>query len=236
MKVLITGVSRGLGRGLAEKFLAAGCDVAGIARENTNIPDAIRFFRGDVSDFAGMREIAARLSDTGFTPDVVILNAATMESDIAPDGTFDTEMFEKIIHINLISALKITGLFLPAFIQRRSGAFVAISSLAGVRAIVKSKIAYPAGKAGLSMAFESLRIQYTGSGVRFITLMPGPLGERGSLMMTSYSRAAEKIANHILRGRKRDILEFGWLPALITRICRFLPDRAIAGLLKMIRD
>lgn len=234
MKIFITGTSSGLGKLLASGFYARGHSVWGAGRRQMDeTGDKFHYSVCDISKPEDIDKVYQELENSAFIPDIVILNAAAMDDDLGP--LFSYSIFQEVFNINLFGAISWVNKFLPLFLARRSGKFVAISSLAARRALGVNKIAYPSSKAALSMAFESFRLQINCPELRFITFHIGPLSEKTSLLKTSYQKASGKIIDHLCRDKKADVVDFPFIPTLITEISTFFPDRCIAKILSRIK-
>lgn len=226
MNVFITGVTSGLGKALAREFLNKGYSVWGAGRRNLEESD--KNFYYSVCDIGKEEEVGrvyGEMKNRNFVPDIVILNAAIMKDDLIPE--FSYPIFKEIFNTNIFGAIKWIDVFLPLFLERKRGIFVAISSLSAYRPLNISKIAYPSSKAALSMAFRALRVHFTSSGLRFITFHIGRMEEKDGLIRVSYQKAAARIAKHLHFNKKSDVVDFPYIPTLITRISRFFPDTFI---------
>lgn len=161
--VLITGGSRGIGRGIAEAFLAAGADVAVCGRnEPDELPSAggrsAVFVSADVRD-AGQVEkmvddVVARLGRL----DVLVNNAGG--APFAEAATASPRFSEKVIQLNLTAALHCAqqaNRIMQA--QDSGGSIINIASVSGVRPS-PGTAAYGAAKAGLVNLTGTLAIEW----------------------------------------------------------------------------
>ncbi|MBI5970589.1 MAG: SDR family oxidoreductase [Deltaproteobacteria bacterium] len=242
MNVFITGVSSGLGRALTNEFLTERHKVWGVARRKIEAWDndgrltsngSFRFSVCDVSVMADAERVRAQMKEAGFVPDIVVLNAGVMENDL--DGTFSYDVFKKTYAINLFGAVAWLDLFLPVFVERDGGTFVAISSLSSYRGLNNKKIAYSGSKAALSMTFECMRLQMTPSKVRFVTVNPGgmsPDESRTGLLKIHYKSAAQKIVRRLASPGLNGVFDFPFLNAFISKTMRFLPDFLVSRIVK----
>jgi NAD(P)-dependent dehydrogenase (short-subunit alcohol dehydrogenase family) len=106
MKIIITGVTRGLGRALTEEFIRLGHTVIGCGRGSEGIFD-LRMKHGaphsfDVVDVSSATKVGmwgARALAFGETPDLLINNAALMNTP-APLWKVPAEEFEKLVNVN----------------------------------------------------------------------------------------------------------------------------------------
>ena len=161
--VLITGGSRGIGRGIAEAFLATGADVVVCGRKKPEeLPKAegrtAVFVAADVRDAAQVEkmfdDLAARLGRL----DVLVNNAGG--APFAEAATASPRFSEKVIQLNLTAALHCAQ---PANrimqSQDAGGSIINIASVSGVRPS-PGTAAYGAAKAGLINLTGTLAIEW----------------------------------------------------------------------------
>ncbi len=233
---LITGASKGLGRGVAAELVRGNHSVWGIARDGEKMAElAVGLgdgdFRFSVCDVSRSREVAKAAEEmgrVGFIPDVVILNAGISGESAA---SFALEDVVRTIDTNLIGALAWVEIFLPLFLDRGSGQFVAISSLAAFRGDGRW-VAYPASKAALSRSFESLRGRYAARGICFSTVHLGQvetgMGVTHSPLRLSTEQAVGKVIKAI--GDRRDTITIPGILRLVIEMSRILPDQLFSRL------
>jgi NAD(P)-dependent dehydrogenase (short-subunit alcohol dehydrogenase family) len=133
-RILITGVSRGLGAALVEEFVARDNIVIGCARTRPAIK-ALRARYGaphqfevvDVGDAAQVAKWAAALVADSAVPDLLLNNAAIINGN-ADLWEVDPEEFSKVVDVNIKGTFHVIRNFLPAMIERGSGVIVNISS------------------------------------------------------------------------------------------------------------
>jgi len=134
MFIVITGVSRGLGRALAGAFIEAGHTVAGCGRSGEAIMD-LRFDHPEPHDFTVLDVTqrtkvelwADRLIGAHGPPDLLINNAALM-NDPAPLWKVPAEEFDRLITVNIIGVTNVIRAFVPAMVERGTGVIVNLSS------------------------------------------------------------------------------------------------------------
>lgn len=231
MKVLITGASKGLGAALVREFNARGAEVWGVARSAKPAvqPDAdgrFRYSRCDVRNMGEIKKSAAEMISTGFIPDIVIFNAGAATDDVdGSGGAFDLTRFRENYDANLFGSVAWIEELLPHFLKRGSGVFAAISSLSVYRENHRNRVGYSSSKTALSKAFENFRLQYHGTGARFIAFQPGRMSEAGgSVIGTTYAKAARTIAEKALSPNPPASVDFPRLQHVLTRILMFVPE------------
>ncbi|MEC4089279.1 SDR family NAD(P)-dependent oxidoreductase [Pseudoalteromonas rubra] len=230
-KVLITGASSGIGLALARRYLEAGYKVHVCGRSKDKLesvlPESeyIRHWCFDLSDKAAIFDLAERLPPL----DGIILNAGGCEY-INDARHFDSELFERIISVNLISV----GYCLEAWLSKLSrGAFlVFVSSSASYLPLPRAE-AYGASKAGLTYLAKTLDVDLLGSGIQISVVHPGfvdtPLTQKNDFPMPCQI-TSEQAAERIFRGVENKQFDihfprrftyllkfFGWLPHTVWR-------------------
>jgi NAD(P)-dependent dehydrogenase (short-subunit alcohol dehydrogenase family) len=132
--ILITGVTRGCGRALAEEFIRLGHVVIGCGRSEKEIAQLQKRFPAPndftVVDVSSDEQVAAwvnRILTSHTTPDLLLNNAALINRN-APLWEICAEEFSRVIDVNLKGVANVIRHFVPAMIARRSGVIVNFSS------------------------------------------------------------------------------------------------------------
>src|SRR4051812_26924613 len=128
--IVITGVTRGLGRAMAEEFIRLGHTVLGSGRSQDAI-EQLRHTFGKPHDFQvvdvasddEVRTWAHRLLSGHAIPDLLLNNAAVINQS-APLWKVSAEEFSKVIDINIKGVANVIRHFVPAMIERKSGIIV----------------------------------------------------------------------------------------------------------------
>lgn len=182
-RILITGASTGLGRGMALEYAARGRDLALCARRVSLLEDlkaeiAARFpsvrvaIRGlDVNDHDSVFGVFDMLADELGGLDRVIVNAGIGKG--APVGTGKFAANRATAETNFIAALAQCEAAVAIFRRQNAGHLVTIASVAAVRGLPRSQTVYAATKAGLASLSEGIRGELWGSPIRVTTICPG---------------------------------------------------------------
>jgi NAD(P)-dependent dehydrogenase (short-subunit alcohol dehydrogenase family) len=132
--IVLTGVTRGLGRALLEGFIAEGHTVAGCGRNAKAIdelrqiyPAPHRFEAVDVTSDAAVKTWASAVLTDHHAPDLLINNAA-MINRAAPLWEITANEFDQVIGVNVNGVANVIRHFVPAMIQRGSGVIANFSS------------------------------------------------------------------------------------------------------------
>jgi NAD(P)-dependent dehydrogenase (short-subunit alcohol dehydrogenase family) len=161
--VLVTGGSRGVGRGIAERFLAAGADVAICGRsEPESLPKApgseACFVAADVREIEQVDRMVAKTLERFGRLDVLVANAGGAPAVDA--ATVSPRFHEKIIQLNLVAPLHCAQRANAAMQQQpEGGVIVFITSVSGMRPS-PGTAAYGAAKAGLISLAQSLAVEW----------------------------------------------------------------------------
>jgi NAD(P)-dependent dehydrogenase (short-subunit alcohol dehydrogenase family) len=180
--VVITGVSRGLGRAMAAGFAADGWSVSGCGTDAAALQSLARELGPDhlikvcdVTDPAAVDDFAAAVIKRFGAPDLLINNAATINSN-KPLWQVTPDEFSRVIDINLKGVHLVIRAFLPGMIQRGKGVVVNFSSGWG-RSTSPEVAPYCATKWGIEGMTAALA-QELPNGLAAIALNPGIIDTR----------------------------------------------------------
>jgi NAD(P)-dependent dehydrogenase (short-subunit alcohol dehydrogenase family) len=133
-RVLLTGISRGLGRAMFEQFAARGHIVAGCARSPGAIAELAAqwgpphdFQCVDVSRAAEVEQWAKGVLERIGPPDLLLNNAALI-NQLAPLWDVPVQEFSEMIDVNIKGVYHVIRSFAPAMIARGRGIIVNFSS------------------------------------------------------------------------------------------------------------
>ncbi len=174
--ILITGVSRGIGRACAEHFAQEGWDVSGVARNGTAFAVMQAQWQRDYPS-SKLQLIAADLSTTAgqsaiptLPYDVILLNAATYTPGNLLDAVPD--LFSDLLDLNVLANHHLVRRLLPTLIDRGTGHLVVIGSL-GTDTWPGNMTAYLATKYALRGLFLGWQKDLAQSGILATLVAPG---------------------------------------------------------------
>ena len=132
--ILITGVTRGLGRAMVDEFVRLGHTVLGCGRSKDGI-DRLRRQVGPPHDFAAVdvasddevKAWAGRLRSSFGPPDLVLNNAGVINQN-APLWEIGAREFGQVVDVNIKGIANIIRHFVPAMIKLKRGVIVNFSS------------------------------------------------------------------------------------------------------------
>ena len=166
---VITGASRGLGAGMAERFAQRGVTVAACARTEPSVEGAAMTASVDVADGPAVHgfadEVAARLGPI----DLWVNNAGILDP-MGPLRTLSTDDVEHHLRVNVMGVVHGT----QAFLRHRhpDGVLVNISSGAALKGRA-GWAAYCAGKAAVDRITEAVQLEEAATGLRAYAVAPG---------------------------------------------------------------
>lgn len=133
-KIVITGVSRGLGLAMTEDFIKLGHTVIGCARSqeavealNQKYGKPHHFTAVDVADEAQVKTWAKELLSQTEPPDILINNAALV-NNLAPLWKVPSDEFSHLIDVNIKGVANVIRHLLPAMLERQQGIIINLSS------------------------------------------------------------------------------------------------------------
>ena len=175
--VVITGVSRGLGRAMAEEFIRLGHRVLGCGRSAQAVRELTAqhgaehsFSVVDVADDDAVREWAEQCLQDAGPPDLLLNNAALVNRN-APLWKVSAAEFATVIDVNIKGVANVIRHFVPAMVARKQGVIVNFSSGWG-RSTDREVAPYCATKWAIEGLSKSLA-QELPKGMAAIPLNPG---------------------------------------------------------------
>lgn len=176
-KIVITGVTRGLGRAMAEEFIRQGHQVFGCGRSAAELEQLSRqynnghtFHRVDVVADSEVRTWAEGILARWGAPDLLINNAALITRN-APLWEIPDAEFSRVIDVNIRGVTNVIRHFAPPMIAQRRGVIVNFSSGWG-RSTSPEVAPYCATKWAIEGLTQALA-QELPSGMAAVPLNPG---------------------------------------------------------------
>ena len=192
--VIVTGVSRGLGKALAFALLGSGANVVGIGRTASAKLSGPRF-RHVACDFGLPSAIAATvapalraLAETRPSA-VTLINNAAVATPVGLIGRLDAAAIESAFATNIAAPLVIADLFCRAFPEPTPSRRIINVSSGAAQSAVAGSAAYCMSKAALEMLTRALVADHARTSLECITLRPGIFETGMQQFMRSHDQA-----------------------------------------------
>jgi NAD(P)-dependent dehydrogenase (short-subunit alcohol dehydrogenase family) len=178
--VIVTGGTRGIGRALAEGYLAAGAKVVVASRKPEACKETEQHLEAQggealgvpthLGELAALRTLVEKTVDAFGGVDVVVNNAANALA--LPLGAYTEEAWAKSMDVNLRGPVFLVQEALPWLKQSRAAAVLNV--LSGAAFLFSSTVSlYAIGKAGLMAATRAMAAEFAPHGIRVNALSPG---------------------------------------------------------------
>lgn len=178
---LITGASRGIGKGIAEKFVAEGATVAFTYRSSEEKARALeaeltanggtaKGFKSDAGDFEQAAKLVEDVVKEFGTVDIVINNAGITRDNLLM--RMSEEHWDEIMDVNLKSVFNLTKAVMRTMLKARSGSIINMSSVVGVKGNA-GQSNYAASKAGIIGFTKSVAAELGSRNIRCNAVAPG---------------------------------------------------------------
>jgi NAD(P)-dependent dehydrogenase (short-subunit alcohol dehydrogenase family) len=194
--VVVTGVTSGIGKAIAERLVSRGHRVVGLARSTEKLdalaaahPDKLIPFVCDVRNASRVKEVVQELVARVGTVDALVNNAGLLKFSATHDLA-DADLLAQIETI-LLGTIYTTRALLPTFIAQGRGLVVNLGSVSGQKASPKMA-AYGAAKAGVENFTKSIALEYADKNIRAITICPGTI-ETGLMDKMMFAMIGKKV-------------------------------------------
>ena len=167
--VLVTGGNRGIGRTIAEEFLAQGDKVA-VTSRNGDAPEGALAVSADVTDAKSLDRAFAEIEEKLGPIEVVVANAGITRDNLLM--RMSDEEFESVVDTNLTGVFRTVKRAITGMIRAKKGRIVLISSVSGLYG-VPGQANYSASKAGLVGLARSVTRELGSRGITANVVAPG---------------------------------------------------------------
>ena len=179
--VIITGGSRGIGKGIAEIFAQHGANVAFTYNSSSSSAKELevhlktfgvkaKAYQSDASDFEQAQKLADEVIKDFGGIDVLINNAGITKDNLLMRMSEDD--FDKVIKVNLNSVFNLTKAVLRPMLKQRHGSIINISSVVGIKGN-PGQANYSASKAGIIGFSKSVALELGSRNIRSNVVAPG---------------------------------------------------------------
>lgn len=167
--VLVTGANRGIGRAIAEAFVAQGDTVATIYRSG-DLPHGVHGYVGDVTSTTDIDAAFTRIEADLGPVTVLVANAGITRDQLLM--RMSDEEFDQVVDVNLTGAFRCARRASKGMIKARKGRIIFISSVVGLYG-GPGQVNYSASKAGLVGMARSITRELGSRSITANVVAPG---------------------------------------------------------------
>lgn len=178
---LITGASRGIGRGIAIEFAKQGANVAFTYNASAEAAKVLEKeleafgikavgYQSNAADFDAAQELAKNVLDEFGNIDILINNAGITKDNLLMRISEDD--FDKVIEVNLKSVFNLTKAVIRSMMKQRAGSIINMSSVVGLKGNA-GQANYAASKAGILGFTKSVALELGSRNIRCNAVAPG---------------------------------------------------------------
>ncbi|HEX2285383.1 MAG TPA: SDR family oxidoreductase [Mycobacterium sp.] len=205
---LITGGTRGIGKGIADRLRAGGARVVVAARSVPNgASDGV--ISADVSTADGVAALGAEALERLGSIDILVHNVGGSGQRDGGAAALTDEDWQEALNANLLAAVRLDRAIIPRMVMRGSGAVVHVTSIQR-RAPLPTTIPYAAAKAALTNYSKALSNELAPKGIRVNAVCPGYIETESAYRM---AEEVGQLNNISVDEARRQIMEsIGGIP------------------------
>ncbi len=178
---IITGASRGIGRGIAEVFAAYGANIAFTYSSSVEAAQKLenelkakgvkaKGYQSDAANYEEAQKLAEEVVNEFGSIDILVNNAGITKDNLLM--RISEEDFDKVIEVNLKSVFNMTKAVQRTMLKQRKGSIINMSSVVGVKGNA-GQSNYAASKAGMIGFTKSIALELGSRNIRCNAIAPG---------------------------------------------------------------
>ncbi|WP_339812561.1 3-oxoacyl-[acyl-carrier-protein] reductase [Zunongwangia profunda] len=218
---IVTGGSRGIGRGIAKVFAAHGANVAftynsseeaakELEQELSESGVKAKGYKSNAADFEQAQELIKNVAEDFGAIDILVNNAGITKDNLLM--RMSEEDFDRVIEVNLKSIFNMTKAVQRTMLKQRKGSIINMSSVVGVKGNA-GQANYAASKAGIIGFSKSMALELGSRNIRTNVIAPGFIE----------TEMTEKLDEKVVQGWRDNIpLKRGGTPEDIANACVYL--------------
>ena len=195
-KVFVSGSSRGIGMGIARKFIEEGADVVINSRNPADLTAAAitlgncNSIAGDLSNPSDALATITKAAEILGGIDIVVCNVGSGSS--VPPGQETYNEWLRVFHVNFFSATNLIEAS-RTFLGESQGSIVCISSICGNETIPGAPVTYSVAKSALTTYVKSMSLPLAVEGIRINSVAPGNISFEGSVWSKKMAQDPESV-------------------------------------------
>jgi len=218
---IITGASRGIGKGIAKEFASNGANVAftfsksvelakEFEKELTSLGVKAVAYQSDAANYNDSIELVEKIIKDFDSIDILVNNAGITRDNLLM--RMQEEDFNQVIKVNLNSVFNMTKAVQKIMLKQRSGSIINMSSVVGVKGNA-GQSNYAASKAGIIGFSKSIALELGSRNIRCNVIAPGFIE----------TEMTKKLDEKIIENWRNSIpLKRGGTPADVANACIWL--------------
>lgn len=218
---IITGATRGIGRGVAVEFAKQGANIAFTYSSSVDAANALEIelnalgikakgYQSNAAEFETAQELAKEVLKEFGSIDVLVNNAGITKDNLLMRISEDD--FDKVIEVNLKSVFNLTKAVIRPMMKQRSGSIINMSSVVGLKGNA-GQSNYAASKSGILGFSKSVALELGSRNIRSNVIAPGFIE----------TEMTEKLDEATVQSWRNSIpLKRGGTPLDIANACVFL--------------
>lgn len=178
---IITGATRGIGRGIAVEFAKQGANVAFTYSSSVDAANALeselnslgvkaKGYQSNAADFDSAQDLAKEVLTEFGSIDVLVNNAGITKDNLLMRISEDD--FDKVIEVNLKSVFNLTKAVIRPMMKQRAGSIINMSSVVGLKGNA-GQSNYAASKSGIIGFSKSVALELGSRNIRSNVIAPG---------------------------------------------------------------
>jgi 3-oxoacyl-[acyl-carrier protein] reductase len=178
---IITGASRGIGRGMARVFAAQGARVAftylssvekgmELEKELSALGEKAKGYRSDAADFKAAESLVEEVTKDFGQIDILVNNAGITRDNLLM--RMSEQQWDEVLNANLKSVFNLTKAIQRPMLKARKGSIINLSSVVGIKGNA-GQANYAASKAGIIGFSKSVALELGSRNIRCNVIAPG---------------------------------------------------------------
>ena len=241
---LVTGASLGIGAAFATELAQRNYNLILVARSQDKLEQLANELSGkhqikaeviaqDLTEPSAGQKVFDAVQAKGMTVDLLINNAGFGDYGAFGDRPLSKQL--GMVQLNVAAVVELTGLFLPLMQQRKDGAIINVSSIAGFQPTPYMSV-YAASKAFILNFSEALWEENKNTGVRILVACPGPTESKfydradfpdstqalNSITMASAEKVVKETLQALDKGHSTAVVG-GFANQIIVNLPRLVP-------------